>query len=96
MVKSWLGQKQLASLLEVHLGTRVSQVLRHRGTTLGQGEVGVLEGAETGAIEVDPEHLVQIVDVSVTTTVERVVVGTVSVEPPEVIVLVTGHLVTVV
>ena len=39
-VKSVSGQKQLASLLDWHLGTRGSQVLMHCGTVLGQGDVG--------------------------------------------------------
>lgn len=30
------GQKHLVSLLEVHFGSRLSQVFRHLGTRLGQ------------------------------------------------------------
>lgn len=106
------GQKHLASLLEVHLGARFSQVLMHCGTVLGHGADGAgleLVAGEVpvepvppvmvpaGAVEVVPaEHLVQIVDVEVRVTVETVLVGTVMVEPPVVIVLVTGQVVTVV
>jgi hypothetical protein len=39
-VNSEDGQKQLASLLELHLGSKLSQVLIHLGTTLGQGAEG--------------------------------------------------------
>jgi len=46
--------------------------------------------------EVAPvEHLVQMVEVEVRTTVETVLVGTRTVEPPVVTVLVTGQVVTV-
>lgn len=64
-VKFLSGQKHLASLLEVHLGTRLSQVLMHWGTTLGQEEVGT--GVEAGEVSVAPTpvavavHLVQTV-----------------------------------
>jgi hypothetical protein len=43
-VNSEDGQKQLASLLESHLGSRLSQVLIHLGTTLGHGAEGTDEG----------------------------------------------------
>jgi hypothetical protein len=79
----------------------------HWGTVLGQGEDGA--GLEVGDVPVSPgtvivsgtevapaEHLVQIVEVEVRTTVETVVVGTRTVDPPLVIVLVTGQVVTVV
>ena len=46
LVNSLLGQKQEASLLDVHLGARVSQVLMHWGTVLGQGAEGA--GLDTG------------------------------------------------
>lgn len=64
-VKFLSGQKHWASLLEVHLGTRLSQVLMHWGTTLGQEEVGT--GLEAGEVSVAPApvgvavHLVQTV-----------------------------------
>lgn len=107
------GQKQLASLLEVHLGARFSHVLMHWGTVLGQGAEGAGLELEAGEVPVEPgpagvrvsmgavevalaEHLVQMVEVEVRVTVETVLVGTVMVEPPEVIVLVTGQVVTVV
>lgn len=113
LVNFLFGQKHLASLLDVHLGARLSQVLMHWGTVLGQGAEGAgleLEAGEVpvepgpavvmvsvGAVEVEPaEHLVQMVEVEVKVTVETVLVGTVMVEPPEVMVLVTGQVVTVV
>lgn len=46
LVNSLLGQKHEASLLDVHLGVRVSQVLIHWGTVLGQGTEGA--GLDTG------------------------------------------------
>lgn len=103
-VKSLLGQKHLASLLEVHVGTRVSQVLMHWGTTLGQEEVGT--GLETGEVSVEPEpdeavavalavHLVQTVRVEVTVIVDSVLVVITVDEEPELIVLVMGQVVTV-
>jgi len=74
---------------------------------LGQAEDGA--GVEVGEVpapagttvmvsetEVAPvEHLVQMVEVEVRTTVETVLVGTRTVEPPVVTVLVTGQVVTV-
>lgn len=91
------------------MGARFSQVLMHWGTVLGHGADGAgleLEAGEVpagavmvseGAVGVAPaEHLVQIVEVEVRVTVETVLVGTVMVEPPVVIVLVTGQVVTVV
>ena len=106
------GQKQLESLLDLHFGIRVSQVLMHLGTELGHGAEGTAEG-EVGAgcatVVSDSEpvtgefpvgmpvgaHLVQTVEVEVRVTVETVeyVVG-IS-EPPEVMVVVTGQVVTV-
>lgn len=50
LVNSLLGQKQEASLLDVHLGARASQVLIHWGTVLGQGAEGA--GLDTGEIPV--------------------------------------------
>lgn len=41
-----MGQKQEASLLDVHLGASESQVLMHWGTVLGQGAEGA--GLDTG------------------------------------------------
>ena len=46
LVNSLLGQKQEASLLDVHLGARESQVLMHWGTVLGQGAEGA--GLDSG------------------------------------------------
>lgn len=46
LVNSLLGQKQETSLLDVHLGARVSQVLIHWGTVSGQGADGA--GLDTG------------------------------------------------
>lgn len=79
----------------------------HCGTVLGQGENGA--GLEVGEAPVPPEtvivsgtdvapaeHLVQMVEVEVRTTVETVLVGTRIVDPPVVTVLVTGQVVTVV
>jgi hypothetical protein len=40
VVKSLFGQKHEASLLDLHLGARVSQVLMHWGTVFGQGDEG--------------------------------------------------------
>lgn len=112
LVNSLLGQKQEASLFEVHLGARVSHVLRHWGTVLGQGAEGagvdpdageVPEGtAAPGTETVSPAgavvavHLVQTVDVEVRVTVETVVPVETIEEPALVIVLVTGQVVTVV
>lgn len=79
----------------------------HWGTVLGQGENGA--GLEVAKVPVPPvvvmvsgtpvapvEHLVQMTEVEVRTTVETVVVGTRIVDPPDVTVLVTGQVVTVV
>lgn len=76
----------------------------HWGTVLGHGEDGA--GVEVDKVPVTvtvsgtpvapATHLVQMVEVEVSTTVETVVVGTRIVDPPEVTVLVTGHVVTVV
>lgn len=106
LVNSLLGQKQEASLLEVHLGARVSQVLRHWGTVLGQGEEGAGVEPETGEVPEGAEpvspavalalHLVQTVEVEVKVTVETVVPVETTEEPPVVMVLVTGQVVTVV
>jgi hypothetical protein len=76
----------------------------HWGTVLGHEEVGAgLEGDKvpvtvivSGTLVAPATHLVQIVEVEVSTTVETVVVGTRIVDPPEVTVLVTGQVVTVV
>lgn len=55
------------------------------------------EGTGVGGAVVTPaEHFVQMVEVEVRVTVEMVLVGIVMVDPPVVIVLVTGHVVTVV
>lgn len=113
-VNCLFGQKHLASLLDVHLGARFSQVLMHWGTVLGQGDEGAGLELEAGEVPVEPvpagvvmvsggvvcvalaEHLVQMVEVEVRVMVETVLVGTVTVDPPVVIVLVTGQVVTVV
>lgn len=65
----------------------------HWATLVGHVEAGVevVVGPEP-----PPTHLVQTVDVEVRVTVEAVWVVTVDVIPPEVMVLVTGQLVTVV
>ena len=100
------------SLLDVQFGTRLSQVLMHCGTVLGQGydgaglevdsgEVPLGPGAGTtvtGIVEAAPLlHSVQAaVAVEVKTTVERELVVTTTEDPPVVIVLVTGQVVTVV
>lgn len=112
LVNSLFGQKQEASLFEVHLGARVSQVFRHWGTVLGQGDEGagvdpeageVPEGtAAPGTETVSPGeavlavHLVQTVEVEVRVTVETVVPVKTMEEPAVVMVLVTGQVVTVV
>lgn len=107
-VKSLLGQKQDESLLELHLGTRLSQVLMHWGTVLGHGAEGI--GLSTGEIVVTiPEavaetddvfvvvvaHLVQIVDQEVSVTVETVLEVVKKVKESEVTVAVTGQVVSV-
>jgi hypothetical protein len=84
-VNSLLGQKQEASLLDVHLGARLSQVLMHCGTVLGHGEEGA--GLDAGDVPVEipevaadtaavwvavAEHLVQMVETEVRVTVEIV------------------------
>lgn len=115
-VKSLFGQKHCASLLDVQLGARFSQVLMHWGTVLGHGDESVGLVVDAGDVPVGPglvegvfvsggvddvalalaEHLVQTVEVEVRVRVETVVVGTVIVDPPDVMVLVTGQVVTVV
>ena len=105
-VKSDDGQKHFISVLESQFGALLSQVFMHCGTTPGQGAgscgVGCPEpGAGTGYCPVGtgipvPTHLVQIVELDVNVTVETVVVVWVISEPPEVTVLVTGQVVTVV
>lgn len=49
-----------------------------------------------GTVVAPAVHLVQMVDVEVNVTVETVLVGTTTVDPPVVMVLVTGQVVTVV
>jgi hypothetical protein len=86
-VNSLLGQKQEASLLDVHFGARLNQVLMHWGTVLGQGAEGagldagevpvaataVVVAAETATVPVAVAlHLVQIVETEVRVTVETV------------------------
>lgn len=99
------GQKQLVSLLEVHLGTEPSHVLIHLGTTFGQPELGtvdeevaaaeaalVSEPADTaGTRVVDPP----MADVVVKVTVETVLKTEVVVVPAYVMTDVTGQVVTV-
>lgn len=48
------GQKQLASLFDVHLGTRWSQVLIHCGTVSGQEDVGAALGLDTAEVPLGP------------------------------------------
>jgi hypothetical protein len=76
VVNSLLGQKQEASLLEVHLGTRLSQVLIHCGTVLGQEDEGAgleLDAGEVPVATADvAAHLVQIVETEVRVTVDTV------------------------
>lgn len=108
LVNSLLGQKQEASLLDVHLGARVSQVLIHWGTVLGQGAEGA--GLDTGETPVGTAferelvsvvaiavvaHWVQIVETEVRVIVETVLDVVTKVEEPEVTVLVTGQVVSV-
>lgn len=73
-VKSESGQKQLASLLELHFGILVSQVLMHLGTEFGHGAegTGVLSGM-VGEVPVGEEHSVQTVEVEIRVIVETVV-----------------------
>lgn len=73
------------------------------GLELVTGEAPVVPGpagavtVSGGAVEVAlTEHLVQMVDVAVTVMVETVLVGTRTVDPPVVMVFVTGQVVTVV
>lgn len=107
-VNSLLGQKQEASLLDVHLGARLSQVLMHCGTVLGQGDEGAgLDAgevpvamdevaADTAAVSVAvAAHLVQIVETEVRVTVDTVFEVVTYVDESEVTVLVTGQVVSV-
>lgn len=56
LVKLEDGQKQLVSLLEVHLGREPSQVLIHLGTTFGQAELGTADDEVcAGATALVPE-----------------------------------------
>lgn len=50
-VNSEEGQKQLISLFEPHLGTKLSQVFRHCGTTLGHGASIGTAGGNAGGEE---------------------------------------------
>lgn len=130
LVNSLFGQKQEASLFDVHLGTRSNQVLMHCGTVFGHGAEGAgLDSGETplgsageplaGGISVaglDPGetmlgsagvplaggisvavavHSVQIVETEVTVIVETVLEVVMKVEESEVMVLVTGQVVSV-
>lgn len=132
------GQKQLMSLFELHFGTKLSQVFRHCGTTLGQGASMGIAGGRAGvegpgefvtgkaddeedAADTDgtgyvlggvgkpvvseipdesdggrTEHPGHTVPVVVTVIVETVLVVYVISVVPEVIVPVTGQVVTVV
>lgn len=54
------GQKQEASELDEHFGTRGSQVLRHEGRTSGQGALdatAAAEETEPGEIDVGPAEV---------------------------------------
>lgn len=107
-MNSLLGQKQDESLLELHLGTRLSQVLMHWGTVLGHGAEGA--GLSTGEMVVTmpelvaetddvfvvvAEHLVQIVDTDVSVTVDTVWEVVKKVKESEVTVAVMGQVVSV-
>lgn len=99
-VKSEDGQKQLISLFELQSGALLSQVFKHCGTTPGQS-AGPGTGVFTGYCPVGtgtpvPSHSVQNVEVDVRVTVDNVLVTCVISDPPEVTVLVTGQVVTVV
>ena len=110
--KSGLGQKHLVSELDEHpVGSQVlrqrgrisgqgtSGALFVGGTSgAGEEEAGSagLEGAEVKVEGGAAVQRVQTVDVDVMTTVEMVVVTLVKVEEPEVLVRVTGHVVSVV
>lgn len=78
------GQKQLASLLELHFGMSVSHVLMHFGTEVGHGaEVTVTVGGAAGAVLVPvpvpglgagaAEQLGQMMETDVVVTVDTVV-----------------------
>jgi hypothetical protein len=91
-VKSDEGQKQVMSLLDLQSGIRLSQVLIHLGTTLGQEVVGTgASGVEVGLASAGTE----IVEDEVRMAVEVVVYVVTTVEPPVVMVSVTGQVVTV-
>lgn len=106
-VNSLLGQKQDASLFDVHLGARLSQVLMHWGTVLGHGAEGTgLDSGDTplgtvvvataGGIPVAVAlHSVQTVETEVTVIMETVLEVVTKVEEPEVTVFVTGQVVSV-
>jgi hypothetical protein len=87
------GQKQPTSLLLVHSGVTIIQVFRHWGTTLGQGaeEDG---DVEAGTVAVRVVALASVV-VAVRVIVETVLVTVVIWVVPEVMVAVTGQVVTV-
>lgn len=79
LVNSLLGQKHEASLLDVHLGARVSQVLMHWGTVLGQGTEGAgLDTGETppgtaGVVLAVEEELVSVTAVGVAVHLVQIV-----------------------
>lgn len=91
------------SLFESHLGVRLSQVLIHLGTTVGQEVPGTVPepGLEpagdllVGAGVLVASHLGQMVDVVVRVSVETVLYTEVISEEPDVMVAVTGQVVTV-
>lgn len=81
-VNSEDGQKQEASLLELHFGIRFSHVLMHFGTEFGHGEDGTDVVGGAGAVVPEPEPEpglmtgeapVGIVDTEVVVMVEAVV-----------------------
>lgn len=75
----------------------VTRVVVDSSGPAGVEPAATLERTDVGAVGVIPaEHFVQMVEVEVRVTVDTVLVGTVIVDPPVVIVLVTGHVVTVV
>jgi hypothetical protein len=79
-------------------GTTVDSGLTPEGPAVGAGVVSItVVSAMLGTEVVVPaEQLVQMTEVEVRTTVETVVVGTRIVDPPLVIVFVTGQVVMVV
>ena len=80
----------------MHCGTMLGQEENGAGLEVGEAPVPPETVTVSGADVAPAEHLVQMVEVEVRTTVETVLVGTRIVDPPVVTVLVTGQVVTVV